>query len=98
MSITNTKQPKLKPYTFRITLAQAEKSYHYSLHKQLKITAPDRTIDFGFSCSGESGVTDSVETFGQNFLPVFDILNVTPIGSHQRSKARDVWVLQQTTE
>ncbi|KAF3584471.1 hypothetical protein F2Q69_00026281 [Brassica cretica] len=37
----------------------------------------DRTIDFGFSCSRESGVTDSVETFGRNFLPVFDILNVT---------------------
>lgn len=40
------------------------------------------TIDFGFSYSGESGEeADSVETFGRNFLPVLDIINVTPIRS-----------------
>lgn len=59
----------------------------------------DRTIDLGFSCSGESGVADSVETLGRNFLPVLDILNVTPMmSSHQEDRiSKPSGSLQQNT-
>jgi hypothetical protein len=44
---------------------------------------PDRTIAFG-----ESGVANSVEILGRNFLPTFDILNETPMDSLQRDEAQ----------